>query len=87
MSRDGCCPSLLRPGVPVPHRMERNTVAASAPAAYSPFERGFASKINGATLAKLILHCSPVSCGSSVWVQSSCLKAEIAADGARKGQD
>lgn len=68
ISRDGCCASLLQPGVPVPHRMERNAVAASAPAAYSPSERGFASKINGATLAKLILHCSPVSCGSSVWV-------------------
>lgn len=78
---------LAAAGVPVLHCAERSPVAASKPAVYWPSERGSTSKINGTTLSKLIFHCSPVGCDYLVCVQSHCLKAEIADDEARKGQD
>lgn len=53
-SRDGCYLSLLLAEVPVPHGAERGPVAASKPGVCWPSGRGFVSKINGTTLAKLI---------------------------------
>lgn len=53
--RDGCCLSLLLAEVPVPHGAE------SKPGVCLPSGRGFVSKINGTTLAKLIF-------GAALWV-------------------
>lgn len=53
-SRDGCFLSLLLAEVPVPRGAERGPASASKPGVCWPPGRGFVSKINGTTLAKLM---------------------------------